>query len=263
MKVAWATDIHLNFLSASRLAGFGEQVALLGSDVFVVTGDIAEAPSLVPLLTDLAASSGQPALFVLGNHDFYRGGIDAVRSQAKSLRPSIGTWLPAAEPIELGEGVVLVGVDGWADARFGDPERTPIRLNDFLLIQDLLVGGHSLLLEKLRQLGDREAEQARSVLDAALELDPEHILFATHIPPFREASTYQGKISDDDWAPFFTCKAVGEVLDQYARAHPKCRFTVLCGHTHGDALVQRLPNLKVLTGGAEYGAPTVQLVDIA
>jgi predicted MPP superfamily phosphohydrolase len=33
---------------------------------------------------------------------------------------------------------------------------------------------------------------------------------------------------------------------------------VLCGHTHGEGEAQILPNLKVLTAGAEYGKPRLQ-----
>jgi hypothetical protein len=43
-------------------------------------------------------------------------------------------------------------------------------------------------------------------------------------------------------------------------AHPDRRMTVLCGHTHSPGEAQILPNLQVLTGGAVYGAPTVQRI---
>ena len=37
-------------------------------------------------------------------------------------------------------------------------------------------------------------------------------------------------------------------------------MTVLCGHTHSAGEAQVLPNLRVLTGGAEYGRPELQRV---
>ncbi len=40
----------------------------------------------------------------------------------------------------------------------------------------------------------------------------------------------------------------------------KPEMTVLCGHTHSPGEAQVLPNLHVLTGGAEYGRPEVQRV---
>jgi hypothetical protein len=58
--------------------------------------------------------------------------------------------------------------------------------------------------------------------------------------------------------PFFTCAAVGVVLRAAMIARPAARVTVLCGHTHGAGAVDVLPNLRVVTGGADYGAPALQ-----
>jgi Icc protein len=33
---------------------------------------------------------------------------------------------------------------------------------------------------------------------------------------------------------------------------------VVCGHTHGGGAVDVLPNLRVLTGAADYGFPAAQ-----
>jgi len=38
-------------------------------------------------------------------------------------------------------------------------------------------------------------------------------------------------------------------------SHAESRMTVLCGHTHHEGVVQMLPNLRIMTGSAEYGAP--------
>jgi 3',5'-cyclic-AMP phosphodiesterase len=81
---------------------------------------------------------------------------------------------------------------------------------------------------------------------------------ATHVPPFREACWHEGKLSNADWLPHFSCKAVGEALRRAAKAHPDRKIRVLCGHTHGAGTAEILPNLKVFTGGAEYGEPAVQ-----
>jgi 3',5'-cyclic-AMP phosphodiesterase len=46
-------------------------------------------------------------------------------------------------------------------------------------------------------------------------------------------------------------------------SRPNRKLTVLCGHTHGRGEVEILPNLKVLTGGAQYGKPEIQpLLDV-
>jgi hypothetical protein len=40
--------------------------------------------------------------------------------------------------------------------------------------------------------------------------------------------------------------------------HPKCKLTVLCGHTHSSGVANILPNLCIKTGSAEYGHPSLQ-----
>ena len=61
------------------------------------------------------------------------------------------------------------------------------------------------------RLGDDAAATLRPHLVEALEAAPE-VLLLTHVPPFREACWHEGRTSDDDWAPGFTCKAVGDLL---------------------------------------------------
>jgi hypothetical protein len=90
----------------------------------------------------------------------------------------------------------------------------------------------------------------------------EHVLFLTHVPPFRDACWHEGKISDDEWLPYFTCKAAGDALVEVMRARPDRTMTVLCGHTHSPGNAQILPNLKVRTGGATYGSPRVESVEV-
>jgi hypothetical protein len=40
-------------------------------------------------------------------------------------------------------------------------------------------------------------------------------------------------------------------------AHPEVSMTVYCGHTHSGGHVQILPNLEVITAGAEYYKPRI------
>ena len=132
-------------------------------------------------------------------------------------------------------------------------------LNDYLLIEELAGLDKRDRLERLHALGDEAAAHFRAVLPEALARF-RRLIVLTHVPPFREACWHRGRISDDDWLPHFACQAVGEVLVEAMAAHPECEMTVLCGHTHSPGEAQVLPNLRVLTGGAEYGRPEVQRV---
>jgi 3',5'-cyclic AMP phosphodiesterase CpdA len=258
-RLAWATDIHLNFLSPSGLSAFCDTLAKTPAGAFLVTGDIAEAPSVERSLGAMAAAVERPFYFVLGNHDSYRGSITAVRARMRELcaqSPWL-RWLPAAPIVELTPTTALVGHDGWADGRLGDYLQSPVLLNDYALIKELAYLGKRARLTVLKRLGDEAAAYLRPVLSQALKRYP-RVVVATHVPPFKEACWHEGRISNDDWLPHFTCKAVGDVLRKLASARPDRRIDVLCGHTHGAGVAQILPNLTVRTGHAEYGEPEVQ-----
>jgi hypothetical protein len=51
---------------------------------------------------------------------------------------------------------------------------------------------------------------------------------------------------------------MGDVILRIMSDLPDRRLTVLCGHTHGAGTCQPLPNVQIITGGVEYGHPTVQ-----
>src|SRR5690606_22768183 len=132
MQLAWLTDIHLNFLSPGQIAEFLNLVAGHEPDALLITGDIGEAPSVAPLLEQIDDAIQKPIYFVLGNHDFYGGSIETVRTAAAMLvqrRPNL-RYLTAMEAVELTPEVGLIGDDGWADARLGDYERSYVMMND-------------------------------------------------------------------------------------------------------------------------------------
>jgi 3',5'-cyclic AMP phosphodiesterase CpdA len=261
IRAAWVTDLHLNFLDGAGVARFLSALEAERPDVVLVGGDIGEADSVADYLRTMADRLARPIYFVLGNHDFYRGAIPPVRAAVSALcrvEPRL-TYLSQAGVTALTPTTGLVGHDGWGDARHGDFFGTFVELNDHLLIGGLAGLDKARLREALERLGDEAAAHLGSVLPDALARF-EHVLLLTHVPPFREACCYRGRASDDNWAPFFTCKAVGDLLLETMRARPDRRLTVLCGHSHGAAEVRVLPNLLVLAGEVEYGAPRTQRV---
>lgn len=276
MRLAWATDIHLDFLSDEGVRAFAAELAGTGADGLVLSGDLSHAELLEHHLRLLSQGFPGPISFVLGNHDYYGSSIAAVRAAVTELgarRPRL-RWLPAAGVVELTETTAMIGVDGWGDARLGAPDTTRVTLNDFFHIEDLaaeidpaaravpslLVGGDRRALHrKLRALGAAEADACRRLLSAALA-SHERVLVVTHVPPFAEACWHEGRLSDDNWLPYFCCAAVGDVLRELAAAAPSREVTVVCGHTHGEGEAQILPNLRVLTGAAVYRRPALQRV---
>jgi predicted phosphohydrolase len=259
LRLAWLTDVHLNFLDAPARARFAAEVAATDTSGVLVTGDIAEADTLAPLLDELAIAVARPLWFVLGNHDFYGGSIAEVRAGARTFPRA--RWLPAAGVVRLTDEIALVGTDGWGDARLGNVATTPIELSDFFTIEELRDLPRDERTARLQRLGDESAAALRDDLARALGW-ARHVIVAIHVPPFRESCWHDGKISGDDWLPYFTCAAAGAVLREAMQAHPDARATVYCGHTHGGGEAEILPNLRVITGAAEYGAPGVRTIDV-
>ncbi|MCB9450487.1 MAG: metallophosphoesterase [Anaerolineaceae bacterium] len=261
MRLAWLTDIHLNFLSPVQTNRFFATLKEADADAFLITGDIAEAPTVSFLLRRFETKLLKPVYFVLGNHDFYGGTIvgvhEVVGKQAGESRWL--TWLNDAGVVHLSDEVGLVGHDGWADGRSGDYENSPVEMTDYYVIEDFDGLDKARRLEKLHQLGDATAAHLRQWLPRALATHPQ-VICALHVPPFREACWHQGQVSNDDFLPHFCCQAAGEVLVEIMKQHPERELTVLCGHTHGEGEAQILPNLRVLTGGAEYGDPRIQQI---
>ena len=264
MKLAWVTDIHLDFLGESEIARFCDALTSAGPDGVLVGGDIAQAASFEAALHQMEERVGKPIWFVLGNHDFYGATVAAVRQRAVRLsQEGRIVWLGAVEVVELTQHTGLVGHDGWGDARLGDHESSNVILNDFLRIADLVTPDRANLARVLGRLGAESALHLRRVLPMALERFA-HVVVLTHVPPFRDACWHEGRISSDDYLPYFACKATGDVLLDQASRHCDRRLTVLCGHTHSAGECQPLPNLRVITGAAEYGRPAVQwpLLDV-
>lgn len=261
MRITWVTDIHLNFVDDEGIERFCREIAATACDGLLIGGDIGEAPSIAPYLEGLAQSLQRPVYFVLGNHDYYHGSIRDVRQWAAAITAQSRwlRWLPAAGVIALTPRTALVGHDGWSDGRLGDFLGSPVRLNDYRLIAELRGLEKPVLLAKLEALGDEAADYLSGILRQALPRF-ENTIVLTHVPPFRESCVYQGKPGDPNWLPHFTCKAMGDVLETLMGQYPGRQMTVLCGHSHSAAEIEVLPNLRVITGPARYGHPTVAAV---
>jgi hypothetical protein len=132
-------------------------------------------------------------------------------------------------------------------------------MSDFELIADFKGLDRAARWRRLNELGDEAGAHFRRVLPAVVARYA-NVIVATHVPPFDRATWHDGRMSDPDWLPFFSCRASGQAILEAFQANPQCRGAVYCGHTHGAGEVEVLPNLRVVTGGAVYGRPTLQRV---
>jgi len=259
MKLGWLTDPHLNFTTPEQRTALWQQGRAWGLDAVALTGDIGEADSVCPFLQEMLDALDMPLFVVLGNHDFYGADIASVRAAVTELahhQPHLH-YLSAGPGLSLTRHIALVGHDGWGDGRVGDVMGTPIMLNDFRHITDVAFLDLDTRRQKLAALGDECAQHLRAVLPPALD-QHHHTIVLLHVPPFEAAAWHEGHASNDQWSPFFVCKAAGDVLLEFADKHPHRHLTVLCGHTHSRGEYWPRHNLHVRTGDAVYRAPAWQ-----
>ena len=197
MRLAWLTDIHLNFLDASERRRFLESVKDQ-ADVVAVSGDIGESHNVAKYLQEMEEVVQKPIYFVLGNHDFYRGSIAKTRVQVAELAKESKclNYLTVMGVAELTPTTAIVGHDGWPDGRLGDYDGTTVILSDHSLIEEIARSYQYFYLDKysLRATMTALADEAerhfeRVVTEAAVKY--RQVIVVTHIPPFREAAWYR------------------------------------------------------------------------
>lgn len=260
MRIAWITDPHFNFIPHPE--AFGAYVAEGQPDAVMITGDIAEMTSLERTLKAFHRGLGKlPVYFVLGNHDAYSGSVAQAKALARELLDNnahlIYLGSAACMPVELSSDTWLIGVDGWYDARAGDPFGSPVKLSDFTLVREMCSPHSEARVASARLLALADADLAKAKLSSVLRKKPKKVVFATHVPPFAEATFHEGNLSDANWVPWFSNLCLGAVLTATAEKHPEVEFEVYCGHTHSSGTYQKAPNLVVHVGAARYAVPSV------
>lgn len=258
MKISWLTDIHLNFLDFNQIVEFCRSVNLVSDDAVLITGDITTADGLRDCL-DCLAWIQKPIYFVLGNHDYYGSSIDGVKCSIELITHYHNNliWLSKAGVVELTPVTCLIGHEGLADGRLGDPLGSQVQLNDYYRIEELIKPSKELRLEAQNKLGDAAAKYLCVCLEEAV-IKYKHIIVALHVSPFPEACWHLGKNTNDEYLPHFGCEATGRVLHDFAIMHPGIKITVYCGHCHSGGHASILPNLEVFTAGAEYREPKIE-----
>jgi Icc protein len=261
MRLAWLSDIHLNFHEPDAIRAFVEQIRAANPDGVIISGDIGESPTLTQYLAYLENTLATPIYFVLGNHDYYHGSFSGVRIRvtAQVMRSARLRWLPTEGIVRLTANTALIGHGGWADGRCGDFVNSTMQLNDHVLITELVAAKTPLkLMAVLNRLGDDCVADLAPKLVTAMQ-SYANVVLVTHVPPFREAALYRGQPSNENALPHYTNGALGNMLREVCAQYPKSHVTVLCGHTHGGGHLNIPPNLTVRVATADY---TLQIEDI-
>jgi Icc protein len=262
-KYAWATDTHLDFLGddPQRLIKFGESLLRDGPTGIFLTGDVSTARKLVYHLSVIEKVVQRPIYFVLGNHDYYGGTIEQVRKAMRELTnvsPYL-RYMPTMPYYALSPMTAVVGHDCWYDALLGDPMASTFGMVDWTAIGDFIPvnGNKATIVTLARKLAHEGVTHVHNGIKAACRYHS-NIVVLTHYPPFAQAHIHEGRPGDANAMPWFTCKMMGDMLMDAAKAFPHVNFTVLAGHTHGKADYKPANNLTVHVGASTYGAPQLQ-----
>lgn len=261
-KLGWTTDIHLNFCSPKKMGEWVIRINELNLDGLVITGDIAEGDSIESIMDFLRDTINTKVYFVLGNHDYYNKTLIDVRNvMVNKFGPSSSAmWLGSAPFVELTEEVALVGHDGWYDGGYANWFKSKVIMADYHVIYDLKPLPSDLLYARINEISRESASYVKDGLRQAIDKGFKHLFVATHVPPWMENAVYRGVISDSNWMPHFSSKHMGDAIVEVAEENPDCHFTVLCGHSHGEATHNPTENIISYTGKARYRSPAINKV---
>lgn len=260
--IAWLSDLHLDRATRENTKKLLSNISKLECDATIITGDISSAPFLVGHLQELAAvCAPRPLYFVAGNHDYHNGSIESVDRKIASVCRSVKNLhhLRGDEIIPLSQNTALVGHRGWADARAGWGRQTIIGSHDHRSIKDFCPLTRAELFAKMESLGQESATAFRRTLPFALSRF-QHVVVATHVPPFPDTAYYNNQPCGPTHLPHFSNLSAGMALVGISRNFPHRRITVLAGHTHSPVHIQILNNLEARVGGAQPGNPGIQAV---
>lgn len=264
MKLAWLSDLHLDFVWKDQIFNLGDKIYNADCDAAIISGDIATSRSCCFALDFLQQTARKPIYYVLGNHDYYDGSIKTVNffMEEYSETSKFAKWASIQGVIGLTKNSCLIGVEGWYDARYGNFLGESFNLNDFELIHEIKQARTREAKGKVfRKLADASAEYINSVFCIAAE-KYKNILILTHVPPFAEVCLYEGQPSSSASLPLFSSRVMGETLLDLKEKFIDKNIEVFCGHTHSPAELT-IDNLRVSVAGAIYGQPDIYtIVDV-
>ena len=275
------TDIHLDHIDRPydrRHSALDSFIGVLnhkelGKEKYLlITGDISNALFIVDHLKYLnkhISKEYKKILFVLGNHDFYRGGIHDVRNAVKELciKHDRLVYLTDNQYCQVSEKTIVFGHDGWYDGGYANWfKKGVVVMNDYYLIKEFIGKTNIEIFNLMNQFANSAKFLITDFGGNLIENHPtvENFVFLTHVPPFPENAVYNGKISDEFWMPNFSSKHCGDALLSLASKYHSKNFVSLCGHSHGKATYMARPNLRSETGISDYGNPkcSIQIITI-
>jgi 3',5'-cyclic AMP phosphodiesterase CpdA len=145
-------------------------------DVLVVAGDVCEGDSDTALRVVRRLANGKPAVFVLGNHEFWGREVGRERRAAQRAAERRRVTLLDDGTADIA-GLRFVGGTLWADGRLAGPDATPdLPTNEFIRVgtrERLITGADEAKLHR----------RTRRIIEAATGQGGPPLIMVTHHAP--------------------------------------------------------------------------------
>lgn len=253
------SDTHFNFTLPWTAPNFIHRLLDNHPSGLILTGDIACGLTIIRILELLAKKlQPLPIYFVLGNHDFYATSFANITRAVNILSQKYSNlhWMNVREHMELGEGVGIIGEDGWYDGRLGNPDYLVYNF-DWIMINEFR--GFKSFEEKhqySQALADASTATLQSKLEVALERY-QTVYILTHMPPWAETTRAVGTEMEAFWLPYNVNSQMGKMIEAVMQGRNDKKVVVLAGHTHVPVVVHVSHNIECIVQGGKYlGAPT-------
>lgn len=237
MKIALASDVHLEFGPISLENNEKADVLILSGDICVATKFGKTSSSFFKECSERFSK----VLYVMGNHEHYDGDFQLTE---KILREELEDYknihLLENESIEIGE-YVFVGATLWTDMNKNDPitlHHVKRRMNDFVTVRN----GHGFVLspEFVYNEHCKTMEYFRNVVS---DNTKKYVIVGHHAPSKQSIKPrYRGD--------FLTNGAYSSDLSEFILDHPQIKLWTH-GHTH-DIFDYKIGETRVLCNPRGY-----------
>jgi predicted phosphohydrolase len=245
-KYFWNTDLHLGSIPPWTFLNFVRHIRKEKPNGIFLTGDISTGPLLTSHLALMARFIKCPIYFVLGNHDMHFSSIEVMKAKVRNVCKKYSNliWLTDSDVVALNNDVALIGAEGWYDANFGSYKYMQATL-DWILIDELRnLKTMKERVDAFKKMADESISILEPKLKKAISSGHKRIYVLTHFPPWAEAPRNENKIFKSFHLSYDTNIRLGKMIERVMNDHKDVNITVLCGHTHFDAVIYISPNIE-------------------
>jgi Icc protein len=259
----WYTDLHLNRLFPWTLYSFIKNIVTENPTGVFLTGDISNGTFTCFHLKLMATFIKCPIYFILGNHDYYLSDIETQHAKIRKMCKNYPNliWLTDSDVIKLDDDIALIGVEGWYDAKVGNPKYLKYAADWFMIKDFRKLLSMKERVESFRHLANNGSELLTTKLTKALSQNYKSIYILTHFPPWKEATRYRGSYLEKYFMPYNINLGLGKMIEKIMSQHREKNVTVCCGHTHQPEFIRVSNNINCQVGAAnQLETPHSQII---